>query len=46
MLFISGYRDEKAGWDKIQQWGFPFLQKPYSLPDLLKTTKKALKEKL
>ena len=46
MLFISGYRDEKAGWDKIQQWGFPFLQKPYSLSDLLKTTKKALKEKL
>lgn len=35
ILLSSGYSDHKSQWPTIQQRGYHFLQKPYSLPDLL-----------
>jgi len=37
ILLASGYTDQKAQWPAICERGFRFLQKPYSLPDLLGT---------
>ncbi len=45
VLFTSGYVGEKSAWSAIKKAGFPYLQKPYSLPDLLKAVKNALKKK-
>lgn len=41
VLFSSGYADQKSQWPAIQEQGFPFLQKPYSITDLLQAVKKA-----
>jgi PAS domain S-box-containing protein len=35
VLLSSGYTDQKSQWPAIREKGFRFLQKPYSLPDLL-----------
>ena len=35
VLLSSGYTDQKSQWPVIREKGFRFLQKPYSLPDLL-----------
>jgi len=35
VLLASGYTDQKSQWLVIREKGFRFLQKPYSLPDLL-----------
>jgi len=37
ILVSSGYTDQKSQWPVIQEKGFRFLQKPYSLVDLLGT---------
>jgi PAS domain S-box-containing protein len=37
ILVSSGYTDQKSQWPVIQKKGFRFLQKPYSLVDLLGT---------
>jgi len=37
VLVCSGYTDQKSQWPVIQEKGFRFLQKPYSLVDLLGT---------
>ncbi len=37
VLMSSGYTDEKSKWSVIQERGYPFLQKPYMIADLLKT---------
>jgi PAS domain S-box-containing protein len=37
ILLSSGYTDQKSQWPAIQEKGFRFLQKPYTLPDLLAT---------
>ena len=42
VLFTSGYSDEKSGWSTIQEKGYPYLQKPYSLTDLLKVVSDTL----
>ena len=42
MLFVSGYMDEKSQWSVIQKIGFPFIQKPYELTDLLTTIKELI----
>lgn len=42
VLFSSGYTDDKSQWPAIRESGFPFLQKPYSLVDLLKAVKLGL----
>ena len=35
VLLTSGYADQKSQWPIIRDRGFPFIQKPYSLADLL-----------
>jgi len=42
VLLSSGYADRKSQWSLIEEKGFPFLQKPYSLSDLLQTIKKTI----
>jgi CheY-like chemotaxis protein len=37
VLVSSGYTDQKSQWPAIQEKGYRFLQKPYSLEDLLHT---------
>ncbi|MBD3367132.1 MAG: response regulator, partial [Candidatus Eisenbacteria bacterium] len=37
ILLSSGYTDQKSQWSVIREKGFRFLQKPYTLPDLLAT---------
>ena len=44
ILFASGYSDRKSDWHSIRQGGYPYLQKPYTLPDLLKAVREALKK--
>lgn len=43
VLLTSGYADEKVQWPLIQREKYPFLQKPYSLNDLLQTIAEVLK---
>ena len=45
-LLTSGYTDEKSQWAMIQEKGYPFLQKPYTLYDLFKTIKDVLSSRL
>ena len=45
VLLSSGYNDEKSLWQIIQKRGFRFLQKPYSLSDLLRTIRETLESK-
>ncbi|OVE79063.1 hypothetical protein BVY01_03570 [bacterium I07] len=35
VLLSSGYTDQKSQWATIKEKGFPFIEKPYSLCDLL-----------
>jgi PAS domain S-box-containing protein len=42
-LLTSGYADEKVQWPVIRAKKYPFLQKPYSLSNLLKTIAEVLK---
>jgi two-component system, cell cycle sensor histidine kinase and response regulator CckA len=44
VLFTSGYSDEKADWQIIQQLGYPYLQKPFTSYDMLKAVKEALEK--
>ncbi|MCP4150212.1 MAG: MEKHLA domain-containing protein [bacterium] len=42
VLLTSGYADKKSRWADVNERGLPFLQKPYSLMDLLKTIREVL----
>jgi PAS domain S-box-containing protein len=42
VLLTSGYADRKFRWSDVNKKGFAFLQKPYSLADLLKTIRELL----
>ena len=42
VLLSSGYMDDKSQRSVIRERGFNFLQKPYTLADLLKSMKEAL----
>jgi len=44
ILFASGYTDDKSDWRAIREGGHLFLQKPYSLSDLLKGVRETLKK--
>ena len=44
ILFTSGYSDEKSDWQIIQQLGYPYIQKPFTSYDMLKTVKEALEK--
>jgi len=41
-LLSSGYMDDKFQWPVIREKGFNFLQKPYTLAELLNSIKEAL----
>jgi two-component system cell cycle sensor histidine kinase/response regulator CckA len=43
ILLTSGYADHRSHWTDVVKKGIPFLQKPYSLVDLLKITRDVLK---
>jgi len=45
VLYTSGYSDERSDWLAIKNVGYPYLQKPYLLNDLLKVVKDTLMEK-
>jgi two-component system cell cycle sensor histidine kinase/response regulator CckA len=42
VLFVSGYTDDKSGWDIIREKGYQFLQKPYTVEQLLENMRKAM----
>jgi len=42
ILLTSGYADQRAHWPEVIERGIPFLQKPYSIGELLKTVKRIL----
>ncbi|MEW5803261.1 MAG: response regulator [bacterium] len=42
ILLMSGYPDQKSQWTSIRKRGFRFLQKPYTLSDLLRSVKEEL----
>jgi two-component system, cell cycle sensor histidine kinase and response regulator CckA len=44
VLLCSGYTDQKSQWPIIREKGFRYIQKPYSLNDLLKAVREALKK--
>jgi CheY-like chemotaxis protein len=44
ILMTSGYTDQKAHWPVIQERGFRFLQKPYSVTDLLQAIKETMEQ--
>ncbi|MFQ5330458.1 MAG: ATP-binding protein, partial [Thermodesulfobacteriota bacterium] len=43
VLLSSGYTDEKSKWSVIEERGYSFLQKPYSIAALLKTVSDTLR---
>ncbi|MCP5104451.1 MAG: response regulator, partial [bacterium] len=42
VMLTSGYADKKSRWSDVNEKGFPFLQKPYSLAELLKSVREVL----
>jgi len=42
VLFTSGYTNEKSDWLVIREKGYPYIQKPYTLADLLRAVREAL----
>ena len=45
VLMCSGYTGEKSQWSVIQEKGFRFLQKPYTMIQLLQSVKEVLHDK-
>jgi len=43
VVFTSGYSDSKSRWNAIISKGFKFIQKPYSVNDLLKAVREVIK---
>ena len=44
VLFTSGYTGEKSDWQSIEDSGYQFLQKPFSLSDLLKIVRDVIND--
>ena len=42
MLMSSGHASHRSQWETIKNKGLPFLQKPYSLPGLLKMVRETI----
>jgi len=42
LLLSSGHTDSRSQWNTISERGLPFLRKPYSLPELLRTVRRVL----
>jgi len=45
VLLTSGYTDHKSQWPLIQEKGYQFLQKPYTLTELLRTLRSVLRKR-
>lgn len=45
VLLSSGYTDHKSQWPVIQERGYAFLQKPYTLTELLSALRSTLRKK-
>jgi len=45
VVFTSGYTDDKSGWQDIRRSEHAYLQKPYSLSELLQVVKNTLEKK-
>ncbi len=45
VLLCSGYTDQRSQWPLMRERGFRFLQKPYSLADLLQAIRAAIRPK-
>ncbi|MCK5154198.1 MAG: PAS domain S-box protein [Spirochaetales bacterium] len=43
ILLTSGYTDERSNWKEIQEKGYKFLQKPYTMDSLLKKIAEVLR---
>ena len=44
IVMTSGYADQKVHWSTIQERGFRFLQKPYTIINLLRAVKEAIEQ--
>jgi DNA-binding NtrC family response regulator len=44
VLLSSGYTDHKSQWPRIQEKGYRFLQKPYTLTELLTVLREVLEK--
>lgn len=44
ILLTSGYADQQSSWTEVVEKGIPFLQKPYSITELLKIVKEVLEK--
>jgi two-component system, cell cycle sensor histidine kinase and response regulator CckA len=44
ILLSSGYTDQKSQWSVIQSRKYPFIHKPFSLIELLKTVKEMIRK--
>ncbi|HHL40320.1 MAG TPA: hybrid sensor histidine kinase/response regulator [Deltaproteobacteria bacterium] len=44
VLLCSGYTDHKSQWKSIEEKGYPFLSKPYTLEELLTKVKTAIRD--
>ena len=42
IMLVSGYTDQKSEWVTIHKKGFRFVQKPYALPDLLRSVRELI----
>lgn len=42
VLLASGYADQRANWGVVQEEGYPYLQKPYGLTQLLAAVRETL----
>jgi signal transduction histidine kinase len=45
VLLTSGYTDQKSQWQVIKERGYPFLQKPYTMSNLLIAVRNAIEKK-
>jgi CheY-like chemotaxis protein len=44
VLLTSGYTDQKSEWPIIREKGYRFIQKPYSLTDLLRVVREVIEQ--
>lgn len=44
VLLSSGYRNQKSRWRDIQQRGFSFIRKPYTVPTMLRAIKNTIEQ--
>jgi two-component system cell cycle sensor histidine kinase/response regulator CckA len=45
VLMSSGHASTRSQWETIKSMGLPFLQKPYTLPGLLRTVREVIESR-